>query len=215
MLNSKIKTLLTLLLSVPVSLIIWTLNNIFFNFSNHEDEIRTRSLTIVRSFVATFMPFLFMIYGYKRKSVNKSGAFFGVLCAVILSLASFVYLAVLACFFFAGSRATKFRESEKKKIEKDFKVGGQRNWIQVLCNGGFQTFLALTQIVEGMLGERPIDFQNNFIGTILGIGIMSSFACCCGDTLASELAPVLAKGDPILITTGRRVPKGEKFKVSN
>lgn len=59
-----------------------------------------------------------------------------------------------------------------------------------------------------MFGERPIDFQENFIGSVLGIGVMSSFACCCGDTLASELSPVIAKSDPILITTGKKVPKG-------
>jgi uncharacterized membrane protein len=69
-----------------------------------------------------------MIYGYRRKSVNESGAVTGLICAATLSLASFSYLIALAAFFFSSSRATKFRENEKKKIEKDFKSGGQRNW---------------------------------------------------------------------------------------
>lgn len=42
-----------------------------------------------------------MVYGYKKKSVNKSGAVFGIVVAIALSIASPVYLVVLAAFFFS------------------------------------------------------------------------------------------------------------------
>jgi len=95
----------------------------------------------------------------------------------------------------------------KKKIEKDFKVGGQRNWLQVLCNGGVGGFLALWYLIECGVGERPIDFENNYVASWLGIAVMSSFACCNGDTWASELG-ILSKYEPTLITTFKLVPRG-------
>lgn len=108
------------------------------------------------------------VYGYKRKSVNMSGAIFGIIVAIILTIASPVYLVTLAAFFFSSSKATKYRQDVKKKIEKDFKVGGQRNWMQVLCNGGVGAFLALCHLVECGVGEKPIDFENDYVASWLG-----------------------------------------------
>lgn len=54
------------------------------------------------------------------------------------------------------------------KIEKDFKVGGQRNWMQVLCNGGVGAFLALCHLIECGVGEKPIDFENYYVASWMG-----------------------------------------------
>lgn len=64
--------------------------------------------------------------------VFRSGAFSGVIVALFLTIASPVYMVTLGAFFFSSSRITKYRSDVKEKIEKDFKVGGQRNWVQVL-----------------------------------------------------------------------------------
>jgi uncharacterized membrane protein len=109
-----------------------------------------------------------MVYGYKKKSVNNSGAAFGIIVAMLLTIASPVYLVALAAFFFSSSKATKYRSDVKKKIEKDFKIGGQRNWAQVLCNGGVGAFLALCHLIECGVGEKPIDFNNHYVASWLG-----------------------------------------------
>lgn len=108
------------------------------------------------------------VYGYKKKSVNFSGAVFGIIVALLLTIASPVYLVTLAAFFFSSSKATKYRQDVKMKIEKDFKVGGQRNWLQVLCNGGVGAFLATCHLVECGVGERPIDFQTHYVASWMG-----------------------------------------------
>lgn len=72
---------------------------------------------------------------------------FPFIVALLLTIASPVYLVALAAFFFSSSKATKYRQDIKKKIEKDFKEGGQRNWVQVLCNGGVGAFLALCHLI--------------------------------------------------------------------
>lgn len=149
------------------------------------------------------------MYGLKRKGVNSSGAVFGLITAIILSIASHMFLTCLATFFFTSSKATKFGTNFKRKIESNFKGGeGRRNWIQVLCNAGMATQLALLYLLDCGSGERAIDFQNQYRASWLSIGIMSSFACCNGDTWASELGTVLCSSDPFLITTRKRVPKG-------
>ena len=107
------------------------------------------------------------IYGFKRKSINLSGAISGIVVAIFLTIASPVYLVTLAAFFFSSSKATKYRQDVKKKIEKDFKVGGQRNWMQVLCNGGVGAFLAICHLEEVGVGERAIDFEREYVASWL------------------------------------------------
>lgn len=68
-------------------------------------------------------PVLLMLYGLKRKGVNRSGALLGLLLAIILSLANHAFLACLATFFFTSSRVTKFRSHMKQKIEVDYRGG--------------------------------------------------------------------------------------------
>lgn len=72
---------------------------------------------------SVLVPVLLMLYGLKRKGVNRSGAFLGLVVAITLSIASHAFLACLATFFFTSSRATKYRDHMKREIENDFKGG--------------------------------------------------------------------------------------------
>ena len=192
-------------LSIPLSMFMWIGNVVLSKVSSEDNLVIPPS----RWLFSILVPIILMIYGYRRKGVNKSGAALGLFVAVVLSIANHAFLACLATFFFSSSRATKFRSHLKKKFEADFKEGeGQRNWAQVLCNAGMAAQLALLYLLDCGSGERPIDFSHQYRSSWLGIGIMSSFACSNGDTWASELATVLAKSDPFLITTRRRVPRG-------
>lgn len=92
----------------------------------------------------------------------------------VLTLASYAHLAALIGFFITSSKATKFRSTQKRKLEKDFKEGGQRNWIQVLCNSGMAAQLALLYILDVGCGERPIDFDKEYRSSWLSIGILGN-----------------------------------------
>lgn len=199
-------------LTIPVALFMWLVNVTYSKLiSRNEDNLVSPS----RWLFSILVPVLLMVYGLKRKGVNKSGAAVGVVFAIILTVTSYAYLACLATFFFSSSRATRFREHMKRKIEEDFKGGeGRRNWAQVICNAGMPTFLALLYLLDCGYGERPIDFNSLYRSSWLGVAVMSAFACSNGDTWASELGTVLSKGDPFLITSGRRVPRGTNGGIS-
>lgn len=85
---------------------------------------------------------------------------------------------------------------------------GKRNWVQVLCNGGMAMQLALLYLLDCGSGERTIDFGAQYRSSWLGIGVLGAFACCNGDTWASEIGSVVGHSEPFLITTRKRVPRG-------
>lgn len=68
--------------------------------------------------------------------------------------------------------------------------------------------LALLYLLDCGSSERPIDFTHFYRSSWLGIAVMSAFACCNGDTWASEIGSVVGTSNPILITTRKRVPRG-------
>ena len=51
-------------------------------------------------------------------------------------------------------------------------TGGQRTWIQVLCNGGMATQLALLYFLDSGCGERPIDFARDYRASWLALGVL-------------------------------------------
>lgn len=67
--------------------------------------------------------------------------------------------------------------------------------------------LALLYLLDCGSSERPIDFLTQYRSSWLGIAVLSAFACCNGDTWASEIGSVMGSS-PFLITSRKRVPRG-------
>lgn len=99
---------------------------------------------------------------------------------------------------------------ERLCMQRDqFLAGGQRDWIQVLCNGGVATLSALVYIFSAGYGERPFTLTSSpsAVASLASVACITSLACCSGDTWASEVGGVIG-GTPYLITTWKRVPRG-------
>ncbi|XP_063826302.1 transmembrane protein 19-like [Ostrinia nubilalis] len=207
--NDHILTVLLCAISIPLSMSMWIMNLVYSKLVRDSEGLdEPVVISPARWMASCFIPLAMAVYGYKKKSVNVSGAVFGFLVGLVLTLSNFCFLAALFTFFMTSSKATKLGSHIKKKIEEEFKEGGQRNWIQVLCNGGMATQLGLLYLLDVGASERPIDFVKDYRASWLSMGVLGVFACCNGDTWASELGTVLAKTDPILITTFKKVPKG-------
>lgn len=144
--------------------------------------------------------------GVKKKSLSKSGAltawFVGFL-SISCGLRGF-----LVFFFYQlGSSATKFKKSIKEKLDSAASEGSVRGPHQVLACSIIAIVFAF--IHASLYGEeKPIDFLNYPAESSLTCGIIAHYACCCADTLASELG-ILATQSPFLVTKPwKKVPRG-------
>ncbi|CAB0008961.1 unnamed protein product [Nesidiocoris tenuis] len=190
--------------AIPVSMFLWAGNRTLRIIKHSEDD----HIPPTRWLASVLIPIGFLVWGLKRKSVNGSGAITGFFVGFIMTLANYCFLACLIAFFVTSSKATKFRAKEKRKFEEEYDTGSRRNWIQVFCNSGMASPFALLYIFEIGVGQRPINFIDDFSASWFAVGVLSAYACGNADTWASELGTVLSSTNPRLITNFRRVPRG-------
>ena len=165
------------------------------------------SITPLRWISATVVSLIVVSWGHSKRSLSTSGALVALVIGFILGLSHYSFFLCLLAFFTSASKATKFKAEVKKTFEMDYKEGGMRNWLQVLCNGGMALELSLLYLLDIGSADLPVDFRHNYRASWLGMAVLGAIACCNGDTWASELGAVLAKKDPFLITTGESVPR--------
>ena len=146
--------------------------------------------------------------GLKSGSLSITGAI-GATCVGWGTLYAGVRFGVaLGVFFFASSAMTRVGSAVKKKIDEHFvegKESGARGFGQVAANGGVPTFLALGYCFATGGPEHLLGVLNAF-ETPLAAAFIGYYACCCGDTWASELG-VLSKTKPRMITNFNSVVK--------
>ncbi|XP_069713655.1 transmembrane protein 19 isoform X2 [Phaenicophaeus curvirostris] len=157
---------------------------------------------------SVLVPLTIAIQGLKKKSLDYSGALGGLVVGFILTVANYSFFTSLLVFFVTSSKLTKWKKNIKKQIDSEYKEGGQRNWVQVFCNGGVPTELALLYMIENGPGEIPIDFSKQYTASWMCLSLLGALACSAGDTWASEIGTVMSKSKPRLITTWEKVPVG-------
>lgn len=162
---------------------------------------------MIQPIIAMLISSLVAIRGFRRKSLDLSGAVVGFIVMTIHIAVGFRFGALLLVFFFTSSKLTKVGEEKKRRLDADFKDGGQRNWVQVLSNSGISTVLVV--IVWKLTGwqDKCLDSKESTLITSLIGGIIGHYSCCNGDTWSSEIG-VLSDAQPRLITTFKPVRKG-------
>ncbi|KAJ1964187.1 hypothetical protein GGI12_001591 [Dipsacomyces acuminosporus] len=158
---------------------------------------------------------LLCLGSFKKRSLSKSGtlaaAFVGLSTA---SNDNLMFTAVLLAFFVSSSFWTKYQAKMKTKIDPAYTKTSERNWKQVLCNAGVGSAISLVYQYH-FDGRNPKDLsiEERKLMTLLIWGYVGFYACCAGDTWASELG-TLSSNWPILITTLKPVPPGTNGGVS-
>jgi len=93
-------------------------------------ELNSNAL-IIRGAVALAIAMLLVVRGLKKKSLDKSGAAAAFLVGSLSFVAGYRFGACLILFYQSSSSLTKFKGEVKKKIEAEYKEGGQRDFKQV------------------------------------------------------------------------------------
>ena len=147
-------------------------------------------------------------YGYKKKALSKSGAIAGLFvgfCSGVFG--GYRGFSVLFFFFLTSSLFTRLKSKEKKQLEDGHKKGGQRTWEQVAANGligslaclfyalslqppsFFQNFsLSSLSSISSLLSHEEIciSYETQYYPSYFLIAYLAHYACCNGDTWASE-----------------------------
>ncbi|XP_077194941.1 transmembrane protein 19 isoform X2 [Paroedura picta] len=124
-----------------------------------------RPISPCRWLFSILIPLMIASRGFKKKSLDHGGAIGGLLVGFILTVANYSFFTALLMFFITSSKLTKWKGEVKKKIDPEYKEGGQRNWVQVFCNGGVPTELALLYMIENGPGTN---------GGVTIVGLISS-----------------------------------------
>ncbi|KLO05698.1 hypothetical protein SCHPADRAFT_910857 [Schizopora paradoxa] len=188
---------------------------------------------VVAVVLATFLAF----HGLKRKSLSPSGSAAAFVIGGLMMANELKTFGVsLIIFYLVGSRVTKVGKALKGKLEEGHQEAGYRNAWQVFCNS-FTAFLAsllwTALFTKDSFARTFLPFNLAAAARTYNSGLrcpvdesfgqgwsrflifatLGHFACCLGDTMASELG-ILSKSAPFLITTWRRVPPGTNGGVS-
>lgn len=195
--------LIVLCVTLALSLFFWVLSLALNSFYG-----TLQPVSPWRWLFSILVPLTVTIRALNRRSLDRSGALGALLVGFVLTMANYSFFSALLAFFITSSRLTRWGGAQKRKIDAEYKEGGQRNWIQVFCNGGVPTELALLYMIEVGPGEIPIDFSKQYSASWMCLSLLGALACSTGDTWASEVGPVISQSQPRLITTWEEVPAG-------
>ena len=123
----------------------------------------------------------------------------------------------LLAFYWTSSKLTRVGSKIKGELEEGVTEGGERGSMQVLaCSLVAVICACLRRILVGKDG--PLLFTaatgTSLLGDRLTLAYVAFFACCAGDTWASELG-VLSKSLPrLIIKPWKKVPPGTNGGVS-
>jgi uncharacterized protein (TIGR00297 family) len=141
------------------------------------------------------------ILAWRLKTLSQSGAIAASISGgLIFGLGGLPWAILLMTFFISSSLLSHSFEKRKRKLSEKFSKGSQRDWKQVLANGGLGTLIV---IFYAILPSHAW----------LWIAFAGAIAAVNADTWGTELG-VLNPTSPVLITTGKRVERGTSGGIS-
>ncbi len=152
-------------------------------------------------FLGSLLGVAIALAAWRLGSLSTSGAWAAALTgAVIFSSGGLPWAALLLTFFISSSLLTRLFKQHKQHLDEKFSKGSQRDWGQVLANGGLGMLLALL---------LPAVHDQDWTWWAYA----GAMAAVNADTWATELG-VLSPQAPRLITTGKVSERGTSGAIS-
>jgi uncharacterized protein (TIGR00297 family) len=148
-----------------------------------------------RFVIAFLLSGLICLLAWRTRSLSKSGAYAAwVVGFFIFGLGGLAWAVVLITFFVSSSALSRVFSIRKARINEKFSKSSQRDWGQVLANGGLATLLALFYYYLGS-------------SVLVWVAFCGAMAAVNADTWATELG-VLSRALPRRISNGNVVERG-------
>lgn len=145
--------------------------------------------------IGIFLAILVAVLAWRAGSLSWSGALAAVITGgLIFGLGGPPWAVLLLTFFISSSVLSRAFSKRKTSLAEKFSKGSQRDWGQVLANGGLGALLAL--------GYTIPPHQE-----WLWLAFAGAMAAVNADTWSTELG-VLSLIPPRMITTGQKVERG-------
>ena len=146
------------------------------------------------------------LVAWRLGSLSRSGAWSAALTGgLIFGLGGLPWAALLLTFFLSSSLLSKAFKKRKRALSEKFAKGSQRDWGQVLANGGLGTFLVILMV--------SLSGVNNPVEGWIWFAYAGAMAAVNADTWATELG-VLNPSRPRLITNCQAVEPGTSGGIS-
>lgn len=158
------------------------------------------NIQIIQLLIGFLLAIVIAVLAWRTGSLSKSGAWAAVVTGgLIFGLGGLFWAILLLLFFVSSSALTRLFSQRKASLAEKFSKGGQRDWGQVMANGGLGALLAIgyaiTPAQEWMYREG------------LWLAFAGAMAAVNSDTWSTELG-VLSQISPRMITTGQKVERG-------
>jgi len=163
---------------------------------------------ILRVAVAFIIAVKLALRGVRKKSLSSSGARAAFAVGFVSFACSYRFGLTMIAFYLSSSKLTKFKAEKKKHLEANYEKESQRGVAQVLSCSVIGCLLAVAYVAD--LGDdAALSFENDRLGAALLAAYLGHYACCAGDTWASEVGILDTFGDPRLaLAPWRQVPRG-------
>lgn len=146
-------------------------------------------------FLGFLLATIIAILAWRIGALSRSGALAAVLSGgLIFGLGGLPWAVLLMTFFISSSALSRASKARKTILAEKFAKGSQRDWGQVMANGGLGALLAVGYYVS----HQPEWLWLAFAGAMAAVN---------ADTWSTELG-VLSPIPPRLITSGKIVERG-------